>query len=100
MLIDTYNQNEKQIKNQQIQPIMVTIEAFGAIERELPDAINLVFDAELYVADVLQYVMKSYPEAAEMMDRCACAIGEDIVLRQTLITKNTTLVLLSPVAGG
>ena len=49
---------------------------------------------------MLQYVTRTYPDASSMLDRCACAVGEDIIPRQTLLSCNTTLVLLAPVAGG
>jgi sulfur carrier protein ThiS len=35
-----------------------------------------------------------------MLERCACAVGEDIIPRQTALTQDSILVLLSPVAGG
>ena len=38
--------------------------------------------------------------AQKMLERCACAIGEDIVSRQMLLNHDSTLVMLSPVAGG
>lgn len=88
------------ILNQKNQLIMINVEAFGAIERQLPKAMHFSFQSEIYIKDVLQQIMQSYPESSEMLDRCACAVGADIVSRQTLISSNTTLVLLSPVAGG
>ncbi|WP_320076712.1 MoaD/ThiS family protein [Acinetobacter haemolyticus] len=36
----------------------------------------------------------------QALEKCACAIGEDIVPRQSILKEDTQLVLLSPVAGG
>jgi hypothetical protein len=52
------------------------------------------------ISDVLDYVVRAYPHAGNMLERCACAMGEDIIPRQTLLTSDSTVVLLSPVAGG
>lgn len=82
------------------QPIQIKIEAFGAIERQLPQDLNLKFSHEILIDDVLAQVKQSYPKSAQMLDLCACAVGEDIIPRQTILSHDTTLVLLSPVAGG
>lgn len=83
-----------------MQTIEIKIEAFGAIERLLPKALALEFAENQSVKDVLNHVVMLYPEADQAMEKCACAIGEDIVTRQLLLDKSCTLVLLSPVAGG
>jgi molybdopterin synthase sulfur carrier subunit len=44
--------------------------------------------------------MTLYPEAKTLIERCACAVGEDIIPRHFVIEHAMTLVLLSPVAGG
>lgn len=80
--------------------IQIKIDAFGAIERQLPHDLALEFESDVLIADVLEYVMRAYPEASSLLDRCACAIGEDIIPRQHVLNTDTTLVLLSPVAGG
>lgn len=80
--------------------IEIKIAAFGALEKQIPQNISLNFSSEIYISDVIEQVIKRFPESAKLIDRCACALGEDIVPRQTLLTSNTTVVLLSPVAGG
>ena len=80
--------------------IQIKIEAFGAIERQLPSDLILQCDPSSCIADVLAQVELLYPHAQKMLERCACAIGEDIVSRQTLLHHDSTLVMLSPVAGG
>jgi len=80
--------------------ITVKIESFGAIERQLPQDLTMQCQADSLVADVLHKVVQSFPEAYNLIERCACAIGEDIISRQTRLNQDSTLVLLSPVAGG
>lgn len=80
--------------------IKVKIECFGAVERLLPNDLNLEFESEMSIADVLASVAYTYPEASKMLERCACAMGEDIIPRQTILSSDSTVVLLSPVAGG
>ncbi|RLZ09467.1 MoaD/ThiS family protein [Acinetobacter sp. 2JN-4] len=83
-----------------MQTIEIKIEAFGAIERLLPKLLAFEFAAGQLVQDVLSHLVTQYPESATAMEKCACAIGEDIITRQTALASSCTLVLLSPVAGG
>ncbi|WP_436897376.1 MoaD/ThiS family protein [Acinetobacter gyllenbergii] len=83
-----------------MQTIEIKIEAFGAIERLLPKPLAFEFAANRMVKDVLAHIVTLYPEADHAMEKCACAIGEDIITRQTALENSCTLVLLSPVAGG
>lgn len=80
--------------------IRVKIEAFGAIERQLPPNLTLQCEPDSSVAAVLKYVVAQHPAVHGLLERCACAMGEDIVPRQTILRRDCTLVLLSPVAGG
>ncbi|UTO20930.1 MoaD/ThiS family protein [Acinetobacter sp. Z1] len=83
-----------------MQTIEIKIEAFGAIERLLPKELAFEFAADQMINDVLAHIVDRYPDATKAMDKCACAIGEDIVTRQTVLNSSCTVVLLSPVAGG
>lgn len=83
-----------------MQNIQINIEAFGAIERHLPRDLILQCVESSRITDVLLQLEQLYPDTKQMLERCACAIGEDIVPRQTLLNHDTTLVMLSPVAGG
>lgn len=83
-----------------MQTIEIKIEAFGAIERLLPKALAYEFAENQTVKDILAHIVMLYPETSKAMEKCACAIGEDIVTRQTPLGQSCTLVLLSPVAGG
>ena len=80
--------------------IRVKIEAFGAIERQLPPNLTLQCEPDSSVAAVLKDVVAQYPAVHGLLERCACAIGEDIISRQNVLNRDSTLVLLSPVAGG
>jgi molybdopterin converting factor small subunit len=79
--------------------IQIKIEAFGAIERELPAHLSFSCHHQS-ISDVLAHIIQQYPASASLLARCACAIGEDIVPRQMQLSGDTHLVLLSPVAGG
>ena len=83
-----------------MQQIKIKIEAFGAVERQLPQNLEIICSPNSTVSEVLDRVTQQYPAASAMIERCACAIGEDIILRQSKLDSDSTLVLLSPVAGG
>ena len=80
--------------------IKIKIDAFGAVGQQLPQDLEIICPINSTVAKVLDQVGQDYPQAMSMIERCACAIGEDIISRQSQLNSNTTLVLLSPVAGG
>ena len=80
--------------------IRVKIEAFGAIERQLSPNLMLQCDPDSSVTVVLKDLVAQYPAVHTLLERCACAVGEDIIPRQTILSRDSTLVLLSPVAGG
>lgn len=80
--------------------IHIKIEAFGAIERQIPTDLSLQCESEIQVSEVLNQLLFIYPDIQPMLERCACAIGEDIISRQNILNRDSTLVLLSPVAGG
>ena len=80
--------------------IEIKVQGFGAVERTLPQNLSIFCEVSSPIADVLAQVQQDYPEAEQAIERCACAIGEDIVLRNKRLFQDTQLVLLSPVAGG
>ena len=80
--------------------IRVKIEAFGAIERQLSPNLMLQCEPDSSVTVVLKDLVAQYPAVHTLLERCACAVGEDIIPRQTILSRDSTLVLLSPVAGG
>ena len=52
------------------------------------------------VADVLQHLVDELPELEERLPQVACAVGDQLVHRRTVLDVDTHLVLLPPVAGG
>lgn len=80
--------------------IQIKIETYGAIERLLPK--DLIFSCveNSMVLEILQQISDQYPDCASLLEKCACAIGEEIIPRRHRLTNHCTLVLLSPVAGG
>ena len=66
----------------------------GAAELALP----LVAPASL--ADALDALAAARPELAPALGRCACAIGDRLVLRREPLRGGERIALLPPVAGG
>ena len=90
-----------ELPTQSLKQIMnIKIESFGAIQRLLPEHLSLQHTVECSIDDVLAQVIRLYPDAHHLLERCACAIGEDIVCRDKILHRDTVIVLLSPVAGG
>lgn len=80
--------------------IQIKIEAYGAVEKLLPTNLVIYSPPNSDIGAALSQVMTRYPEAKTLIERCACAVGEDIIPRHFIIKNQMTLVLLSPVAGG
>jgi hypothetical protein len=74
--------------------IIVKIEAFGAIERQLPPNLMLQCEPDSSVTVVLKDLVAQDPAVHTLLERCACAVGEDIIPRQTILSRDSTLVLL------
>ncbi|WP_445407462.1 MoaD/ThiS family protein [Acinetobacter seifertii] len=82
------------------QSIQIKVEAFGAIEKLLPQNLSLVCPSHILVKDVLDEIVSLHPESTKAMEKCACAIGDNVITRRSTLSEPCTLVLLSPVAGG
>lgn len=80
--------------------MIITIEAYGAIERQFPKNYSLQSQPNCSVSEILAELMQHFPDTAPVLERCACAIGDTIVTRNYVLQSDTTLVLLPPVAGG
>lgn len=80
--------------------IKIKIETYGVIERHLPKDLILSCIENGLVAEILKQISDRYPDSLKSLDRCACAIGDEIISRHQTLSKDCTLVLLSPVAGG
>lgn len=70
-------------------------QACGGFERELE-----VPDFPIRVDDALARFAAANPEAQEYLPFVACAIGDEIVVRNHSVSAGQTLVLLPPVSGG
>ncbi|MEQ1066336.1 MoaD/ThiS family protein [Acinetobacter sp. XH1741] len=82
------------------QSIQIKVEAFGAIEKLLPQHLSLVCPNPILVKDVLDQIVSLHPECTQAMEKCACALEDNVITRQSVLSQPCTLVLLSPVAGG
>ncbi|MEO4185622.1 MoaD/ThiS family protein [Acinetobacter pittii] len=82
------------------QSIQIKIESFGAIEKLLPQNLSIVCPANILVKDVLDQIVTLHPSCTQAMEKCACAVGDNVITRQSALSEPCTLVLLSPVAGG
>lgn len=66
----------------------------GAREQRLAVSAPLTLEASL------EQLAESRPELAALLGRCACAIGDRLILRRELLQGDTRIALLPPVAGG
>src|SRR3546814_13292605 len=64
----------------------------GAREQQLPVAAPLTLQA------ALDQLAESRPELAAVLGRCACAIGDRLILRRELLQADTRIALLPPAA--
>lgn len=79
----------------------LTFKFYGILEQLAETTeYTLELDTPLALPDALALLTTSKPEIAQQLERCACAIGDTIVQRNTLISDDTTVALLPPVAGG
>jgi len=80
----------------------LTFELFGLLARlagarELPLALPAHCRT---VADALAVLGQQQPSLREPLERCACAVGDALVLRNAALAPGMRLALLPPVAGG
>ncbi|MFU8925190.1 MoaD/ThiS family protein [Acinetobacter puyangensis] len=76
-------------------------ELYGILEQLAGTAeYTLEFEAPTQLDDALTMFSMDKPDIKQHLERCACAIGDSLVHRQTMITQDTLVALLPPVAGG
>jgi hypothetical protein len=80
--------------------IQIKIESYGAVEKLLAHDIIMDMQNHVLVKDVVDQLKALHPNASDILDRCACAIEDNIISRQEYLENDCVLVLLSPVAGG
>jgi len=79
----------------------LTIQCYGQLQ-----ALSNSFEHTLEVpegatvAEALTLLAERIPALASALPRAACAVGDEIVRRNTVLAANTVLVLLPPVGGG
>ncbi|TXJ10056.1 MAG: MoaD/ThiS family protein [Acinetobacter sp.] len=79
----------------------INITGFGEIQRHLPQDICLtVAEDSVTVLTLFSELSRCYPKAIHALERCACAVDDVMLNRQSILSTCCTLVLLSPVAGG
>lgn len=83
-----------------MQTITIKIQAYGEIERQLPIDLSMQCQTATPVAEILRFIVQAYPEVTTMLGRCAYAIADNMISPSMELNTDTTLVLLSPVAGG
>lgn len=79
----------------------IIFEFYGRLGK-LANQQEFVLDTETPV--ILEQALKVLaclkPNIHDNLERCACAIGDELVARSTLVNANTRIALLPPVAGG
>lgn len=81
--------------------MQLTFEFYGILEQLAGTTeYTLEIDTPLALADALALLTTSKPDIARQLERCACAISDSIVHRDTLISQDVVVALLPPVAGG
>lgn len=79
----------------------ITFEFYGRLERLANQSeMSLSLNTPISLEIALQQLAALKPEIHDNLERCACAIGDELVSRATLVEANTRIALLPPVAGG
>lgn len=79
----------------------ITFEFYGRLERLAHQSeIILKLNTPVSLETALQQLAELKPDLSENLERCACAIGDELVSRSMLVEANTRVALLPPVAGG
>lgn len=79
----------------------ITFEFYGRLERLAQQSeISVSLPTPILLEQALQQLTALKPDLTENLERCACAIGDELVSRSTLLEANTRVALLPPVAGG
>lgn len=78
------------------------IEVYGILRRLAhTDSIKLeVEPGEYSVQQLLDRLARKYPDMADVLDKTACAINDELVTRDHNISSDQRLALIPPVSGG
>lgn len=82
--------------------IEVTFTFYGSLQRHFSEgAVSItVPSATATIGEALSQLGTQHPSAWDALQRAACAIGDQIVLRQSPVQHGMSIALLPPVAGG
>ena len=81
--------------------MQVSVECCGAAARFAgAERLNVTLAEAATVRDLFTQLSRHSSEFAELLARCACARGDSIVPRSTVLADGDELALLPPVAGG
>ncbi len=79
----------------------ITFEFYGRLEKlanQVEASLNV--DTPSSLEDALTALAATKPDLTENLERCACAIGDELVSRSYLLESDCRIALLPPVAGG
>ncbi len=78
------------------------IECYGVFKRLTQvDSLKITMGAEeVQIKELLDELQKQYPEMTDTLKVTACAIGDELLSRESTITPDKTLALIPPVSGG
>lgn len=83
------------------EPVQVSVECCGVASRIAgAERLAVVLPEAATVRQLFELLGERSAEMAELLSRCACARGDAIVPRGTVLTEGDELALLPPVAGG
>lgn len=79
----------------------ITFEFYGRLERlAQQSALSLEISTPSSIENALKVLADNKPDLSENLERCACAIGDELISRSHILDSDITLALLPPVAGG
>lgn len=81
---------------------MKTLVEFHGVLRRLAgaDSLQIELPEPATAADALSKIAELSAELAARLESCACAVGDELVSRSTILEDGSTLVLIPPVSGG
>jgi len=81
--------------------VRIAVQCFGVTQRLAgASLLSLELHDAATVADALDQLGERYQALATSLPRCACARGDEIILRGTVLRDGDEIALLPPVAGG
>jgi|GEM_PF-141105 len=83
------------------EPVNITVECFGALAASMGgDSVALAVDAPHTAAALLDAAARTYPAAADLLARTACARGDRLLAAGDTLAAGDVIALIPPVSGG